>query len=132
MAVGLTPEDDGPAPQGAQKSDREPPPGAMAGVQGDHVLAAANGLDIDDLEHSRQMEFVRVFDRPRLAERIPARPGEILALPAVEHGPPLLRAEYHATWLKELQTIILRRVMRGRELNATDRVTLPDQDSHGW
>src|SRR5271167_4517256 len=104
----------------------------MAGVQSDHVFPAANGLDIDDLEHPRQMDQVGVFDRAGLAQRIPARPGEILALPAVEHGPSLLRAEYHATRLKKLQTIVLRRVMRGRDLNAPDRVALMDQDSHGW
>ena len=53
MAIGLAPEHDRPAPQRTQQANAEPPPGTMTGIQGHHVLPAANGLDIDDLEHPR-------------------------------------------------------------------------------
>ena len=77
----------------------------MAGVECDHERPAADRLDVDDLEHPPQVDFVRILDRSRRAEAVPGRPGELLLLPAVEHGPAFRRAEDHALGWKNFSPL---------------------------
>ena len=103
----------------------------MAGINRDDKFAATDRLDVDDLEHAFEMCLIGIFDDVGPAQPIPARPAKILALPSLEHGLALPLAEHHASRLEELQTIILRRVMRRGELDAADRSAVGNQHSHG-
>ena len=130
-AVGLAAQDDRLAAQGAEELAGQPAPRPVAGVEGDDEPAAADRLDVDDLEHLLEVDLVGIVERARRAEADPRlAQRNSLRLPAVEHGPASAGLEHHAPRLEELQAVVLGRVVRGRDLDAPGRPPLADQDPH--
>ncbi len=82
---------------------------------------------IHDREHRRQMSAIGVFDDAPGAQRFPAGPAKLALLPSCEHRLALRLAEHHARPLKELESVILRRIVRSRNLNSPGGLPLTDQ-----
>ena len=100
----------------------------MAGVQDHLEPAALDRLGVDDAQDGRQVPSIGILDRPRPAQRFPARPAKFASLPAIEHGASLRLAQDHAGPLEELEAVVLGWIVRRRDLNAAGRLQFPDED----
>ncbi len=117
--------------QASRKSRRaHPAPGSMAGVEHDRELAAADRLDVDDLEHLIQMHRIRVVQVADTPERVPGCPAEFAALEPAQDLATRGGVDDHPLGLKELHAVVGRGIVRCRDLDSPRRRLIANQPAN--
>jgi hypothetical protein len=131
VAVGLgVDRDDLTAELAVELGGRERPR-PVAGVERDGEVGAGDQLAVDVRAHLRHVVVVHGVDRPRLADALPVRDvellGEDVALDAFE----AVDGEFNPVVADELDPVVLRRVVRGRDDDGRHRLGVAVVDGAG-